>query len=88
MLVLPARYVGLHYTHASQMIDAGVSISVVPKRLGHAHANISLGAYTHQLRDSQAKAACFAADLVRKAANQAMLAEGKRVGTRGVTRRL
>jgi integrase len=34
------------------VIDAGVAISVVSKRRGHADANITLGVYTHQLRDS------------------------------------
>ena len=60
---------GLRHTHASHMIDAGVAISVVSKRLGHATANVTLGVYTHQLRDSQAKAACVVADLVQKATN-------------------
>ena len=60
---------GLRHTHASLAIDAGVPISVVSDRLGHANANITLGVYTHQLRGSQAKAACTVADLVRKVAN-------------------
>ena len=51
------------------MIDAGVAIWVVPKRLGHADADITLEVYTHQLRDSQAKAACVVADLAQKAAD-------------------
>lgn len=60
---------GLRYTHASHVVDAGVAISVVSKPLGHAISNITLGVYTHQLRDSQAKAACVVADLVQQAAN-------------------
>lgn len=60
---------GLRHTHASLAIDAGVPISVVSARLGHANANVTLGVYTHQLRGSQAKAACTVADLVRKVAN-------------------
>jgi integrase len=60
---------GLRHSHASLLIDAGVPISVVSERLGHANPNVTLGVYTHQLRDSQAKAACTAADLVRKVAD-------------------
>lgn len=66
------RHIPLHgprHTHASHLIAAGVAISVVAKRLGHANPNITLGVYTHQLRDSQAKAACTLGDLVRKTAN-------------------
>ena len=59
----------LRHTWASLAIDAGVPISVVSARLGHANANITLGVYTHQLRGSQAKGACTVADLVRKVAN-------------------
>ena len=60
---------GLRHTHASDLIAAGVAIPVVSKRLGHANPNITLGVYTHQLRDSQAEAACTLGDLVRKTAN-------------------
>ena len=72
---------GPRHTHASHLIEAGVAVSVVSKRLGHANPNITLGVYTHQLRDSQAKAACSVGDLVRKAANLAMLAKGQPVRT-------
>ena len=62
---------GLRHTHASHLIEAGVAISTVPsKRLGDANPNITLGVYTHQLRDSQAEGACAVADLVRKATDQ------------------
>lgn len=61
----------LRHTHASLAIDAGVPISVVSARLGHANANITLGVYTHALRGSQAQAACLIGDLVRGAAKAA-----------------
>ena len=66
------RHIKLHdlrHGHASLLIDAGVPIAVVSERLGHANPNVTLGVYTHQLRGSQAQAACTVADLVRKARN-------------------
>ena len=67
--------------------DAGVPISVVSDRPGHANANITLGVYTHQLRGSQSKAANTVADLVRKAANQSMLADVGKTGPRQALQR-
>lgn len=69
-----ARAIRLHdlrHSHASLMIDARVPISVVSERLGHANANITLGVYTHQLRESQKQAACTVGDLVRAGAKGA-----------------
>jgi hypothetical protein len=74
---------GLRHTHASHLIEVGVAISVVSNRLGHTDPNITLGVYTHQLRDFQAKAACTVADLVRKVVSYAMLANAGRGHMRG-----
>jgi len=47
----------LRHTHASQLIDAGVDIVVISRRLGHASPNVTLGIYAHMFRKSDDKAA-------------------------------
>src|SRR5262249_34428706 len=47
----------LRHTHASQLIDAGVDIVTISKRLGHAKPNITLGTYAHLFRKDDGKAA-------------------------------
>jgi integrase len=53
----------LRHTHASQLIDAGVDIVTISKRLGHASPAITLKVYAHlfQQRDDKASAAINAA---------------------------
>jgi integrase len=53
----------LRHTHASQLIDAGVDIVTISKRLGHASPAITLRIYAHlfALRDDKASAAINAA---------------------------
>jgi len=53
----------LRHTHASQLIDAGVDIVTISKRLGHAKPDITLRIYAHlfQKDDSKAAAAINAA---------------------------
>lgn len=49
-LGLPA--VSLHawrHTHASQLIDAGLDVLTISRRLGHASAAITLDVYGHRL---------------------------------------
>ena len=41
----------LRHTHASQLIDAGVDIVTISKRLGHANPNITLKVYAHLFRN-------------------------------------
>ena len=48
---------GLRHTHASQLIDAGVDIVTISKRLGHAKPNVTLAVYAHLFRTSDDKAA-------------------------------
>jgi integrase len=48
---------GLRHTHASQLIDAGVDIVTISKRLGHASPNVTLQVYAHLFRNNDAKAA-------------------------------
>jgi integrase len=54
---------GLRHTHASQLIDSGVDIVTISKRLGHADPSITLRVYAHMFRqdDSKASAAIDAA---------------------------
>lgn len=54
---------GLRHTHASQLIDAGVDIVTISKRMGHAKPDITLRIYAHLFKkdDSQAAAAINAA---------------------------
>ena len=47
----------LRHTHASQLIDAGVDIVTISKRLGHAKPDITLRIYAHLFRNDDSKAA-------------------------------
>jgi integrase len=47
----------LRHTHASQLIDAGVDIVTISKRLGHAKPDITLLVYAHLFRKDDGKAA-------------------------------
>lgn len=47
----------LRHTHASQLIDAGVDIVTISKRLGHAKPDITLRVYSHLFRMDDGKAA-------------------------------
>ena len=48
---------GLRHTHASQLIDAGVDIVTISKRLGHKKPDITLKIYAHLFRKDDGKAA-------------------------------
>jgi integrase len=47
----------LRHTHASQLIDAGVDIVTISKRLGHAKPDITLRIYAHLFCNDDSKAA-------------------------------
>jgi integrase len=47
----------LRHTHASQLIDEGVDIVTISKRLGHAKPDITLRIYAHLFRNDDSKAA-------------------------------
>jgi integrase len=47
----------LRHTHASQLIDAGVDIVTISKRLGHATPTVTLATYAHLFRKDDGKAA-------------------------------
>jgi integrase len=46
----------LRHTHASQLIDAGIDIVTISKRLGHAKPDITLRVYAHLFRKDDSKA--------------------------------
>ena len=47
----------LRHTHASQLIDQGVDVVTIAKRLGHAKPDITLRVYAHLFRNDDSKAA-------------------------------
>ena len=47
----------LRHTHASQLIDSGVDVVTISKRLGHASPAITLKIYAHLFRKDDGKAA-------------------------------
>jgi integrase len=47
----------LRHTRASQLIDSGVDVVTISKRLGHASPAITLKVYAHLFKHSDAKAA-------------------------------
>jgi integrase len=47
----------LRHTHASQLIDAGVDVVTISKRLGHASPTITLTIYAHLFKKDDSKAA-------------------------------
>jgi integrase len=47
----------LRHTHASALIDAGVDIVTISKRLGHSKPDITLRVYSHLFRNDDSKAA-------------------------------
>jgi integrase len=47
----------LRHTHVSQLVEAGVDIATISRRLGHANAAITLSIYTHLFRKDTNKAA-------------------------------
>jgi len=56
----------LRHTHASQLIDAGVDVVTIAKRLGHSSPNITLGTYAHLFRQQDDKAATAINDALAK----------------------
>src|SRR5262249_19834977 len=47
----------LRHTHASQLIDAGIDVVKISKRLGHSNPTITLRIYAHLFRENDDKAA-------------------------------
>jgi integrase len=47
----------LRHTHASMLIDAGVDVVTISKRLGHSSPTVTLEVYAHRFQQSDSKAA-------------------------------
>ena len=60
---LPVTFHALRHTHASHLIDAGIDVVKISRRLGHASAGITLKVYAHlfRKRDDRSSAAINAA---------------------------
>jgi integrase len=56
-LGLAVSFHQLRHTHASQLIDAGVDIVTIAKRLGHSSPSVTLQVYAHLFRKDDSKAA-------------------------------
>jgi integrase len=54
-LALPFH--SLRHSHASQLIDTGVDVVTISKRLGHSSPAITLSVYAHLFRKDDSKAA-------------------------------
>jgi integrase len=60
---LPVTFHALRHTHASHLIDAGIDVVKISRRLGHASVDITLRVYAHlfRKRDDKSSAAINAA---------------------------
>lgn len=47
----------LRHTHASQLIDAGVDVVTISKRLGHSKPGVTLNTYAHLFKLDDTKCA-------------------------------
>jgi integrase len=56
-LGIAVSFHGLRHTHASQLIDAGVDVVTIARRLGHSSPAITLQVYAHLFRKDDGKAA-------------------------------
>jgi integrase len=56
-LGLAVPFHGLRHTHASQLIDMGVDVVTIARRLGHSSPAITLQIYAHLFQKDDGKAA-------------------------------
>jgi integrase len=54
---LPVTFHALRHTHASRLIDAGLDVVTVSKRLGHSSPTVTLQIYAHLFRKRDDKSA-------------------------------
>ena len=55
--VPPIKVHGLRHSHASYLLEQGISIASVSKNLGHSSINITLGVYAHAYKNADEKIA-------------------------------
>ena len=53
----PIRFHSLRHVHASALISAGIPVTMIAKRLGHASARTTLAVYGHVLETDDRAAA-------------------------------
>ena len=64
----PLSVHGLRHTHATIALQAGIPVTVVSKRLGHASVTMTLNVYAHCLKGAEADLAATFASVVRRGA--------------------
>jgi integrase len=69
VLFADVTFHALRHTHASQLIDAGVDIVTISKRLGHSSPNVTRAIYAQHFRKHDGKAS--------EAINVALAARGR-----------
>ena len=65
------RFHDLRHFHASEMLNAGINVVTVSKRLGHSTVSMTLNVYGHLVDGSQRKAADVFAEAMNSARNSA-----------------
>jgi integrase len=58
------RFHDLRHTHATILLNQGVAVNVVSRRLGHSRASITLDVYTHLIPEKDTEAAVLIEQLV------------------------
>lgn len=70
----PVKFHALRHTHASQLINAGMDVITISRRLGHASPNVTLGVYGHRFKNKDGQAAQIVeaafADILAKGADR------------------
>lgn len=51
--IQPIRFHGLRHSHVSYLLNKGIDIQYVSKRVGHANVNVTLKTYTHLLKEKE-----------------------------------
>jgi integrase len=67
---LPVTFHALRHTHASHLIDAGIDVVTVSKRLGHSSPTVTLLIYAHLFRKRDDKSAAAINDAVASFLNK------------------
>lgn len=49
----PVRFHDLRHTHATLMLEAGISPKIIQERLGHVNINTTLNVYSHVTKDME-----------------------------------
>ena len=55
--LLAVSFHGLRHTHVSALVDGGLDVYVIYRRIGHARASLTFKTYTHLFRSKEDQAA-------------------------------